>query len=67
MSATLIASATAALTTAATVIVAALPEARDLLSPLTEGGTEFATTAAALFIALPVLAVMTLIAGSAQD
>jgi hypothetical protein len=67
MSAVFIASATAALATAATTVVAALPEARDVLSPLTEGGGEFATTAAALLIALPVIAVMTLIAGSAQD
>jgi hypothetical protein len=67
MSATLIASAAAALTTAATVVLATIPEAHDLLTPLTEGGTEFATTAAALLIAFPVLAVMTLIAGSNQD
>ncbi len=67
MSATLIASVTAAVTTVATVVVASLPEAQAILSPLTEGGSEFATTAAGLMIALPLLAVMTLIAGSAQD
>lgn len=68
MSATLIASATAAVTTVATVVVASLPEAQLILSPLTEGGSEFATTAAGLMIAFPLLAVMTLIAGSAgQD
>lgn len=67
MSATLITSAAAALTTAVTVVVAALPEAQALLSPLTEGGNEFATTAAGLMIALPMLAVLTLVAGSSQD
>ena len=67
MSATIIASAAAALTTAATVVVATLPEAHEILSPLTEGGTEFATTAAALLIAFPLLALMTIIAGSARD
>lgn len=67
MSASIIASAAAALTTAATVIVATLPEAQAILSPLTEGGSEFATTAAAIMIAFPILAVMTVIAGSAQD
>ncbi|MEQ1652187.1 MAG: hypothetical protein ABL897_06855 [Hyphomicrobium sp.] len=67
MSASIIASAAAALTTAATVIVATLPEAQAILSPLTEGGSEFATTAAAIMIAFPILAVMTVIAGSAHD
>jgi hypothetical protein len=67
MSATIITSAAAALTTAATVVVASLPEAQALLSPLTEGGSEFATTAAGLMIAFPIIAVMTVIAGSAQD
>jgi hypothetical protein len=67
MSATLIASATAALTTAATVIATTMPEAQAILSPLTEGGSEYATTAASILFAFPLIAVMTLIAASAQD
>lgn len=67
MSATIITSAAAALTTAATVIVASLPEAQAILSPLTEGGNEFAMTAAGIMIAFPFLAVLTLIAGSSND
>ncbi len=67
MSAIVITSAAAALTTAATVVVATLPEAHAVLSPLMDGGTEYATTAAALLIALPLIAVMTLVAGSSQD
>ena len=67
MSATIITSAAAALTTAATVIVATLPEAQAILLPLTEGGNEFAMTAAGLLIAFPFIAVLTLIAGSSQN
>ena len=67
MSATVIASAAAVLTTAATVIAATLPEAQAILSPLTEGGGEYATTAVAMFIAFPLIAMMTIAAGSAQD
>ena len=67
MSATIITSAAAALTTAATVIVATLPEAQALLSPLTEGGNEFAIAAAGMLIAFPALALMTIIAGSGRD
>ncbi len=67
MSATIIGSAAAALTTAATVVLAASPEAQALLSPLTEGGSEYATTAFALLISFPILAVLTVIAGSSQD
>ena len=70
MSATIIASAAAVFTTAATaatVVAATLPEAQAILSPLTEGGSEFAMTAAGLLIAFPLIAVMTLIAGSTQD
>lgn len=67
MSATIITAAAAALTTAATVIVATLPEAQAILSPLTEGGSEFAMTAAGLLIAFPFIAVLTLVAGSSQN
>lgn len=67
MSASIITSAAAALTTAATVIVATLPEAQAILSPLTEGGNEFAMTAAGVMIAFPFIAVLTLIGGSSQD
>jgi hypothetical protein len=67
MSAALIASAAAALTTAATVVAATMPEVQAILSPLTEGGSEYATAAAGMLFAFPLIAVMTLIAGSAQD
>lgn len=67
MSATIITAAATALTTAATVIVATLPEAQAILSPLTEGGSEFAMTAAGLMIAFPFIAVLTLVAGSSQN
>ena len=67
MSGIIIASAAAALTTAATVVIASLPEAQAILSPLTEGGGEFATTAAAMIFGFPLLAVLTIVAGSAQD
>ena len=67
MSATVIGSAAAALTTAATVIIATLPEAQALLSPITEGGAEYATAAFGMLIGFPILAVLTVIAGSAHD
>jgi hypothetical protein len=67
MSAALIASAAAALTTAATVVAATMPEAQAILSPLTEGGGEYAVTAAGIFFAFPLIAMMTIAAGSAQD
>lgn len=67
MSATIITSAAAALTTVATVIVATLPEAQALISPLTEGGNEFATAAAGMLIAFPAIALMTVIAGTGRD
>jgi hypothetical protein len=67
MSATIIGSATAAATTLATVVVASSPEAQAILSPLTEGGSEYATTIVALLISFPALAVLTIIAGSSKD
>ncbi len=67
MSATVIASAAAVLTTTATVIVASLPEAQALLSPITDGGTEYATAAFAMMIGFPFLAVLTILAGSSND
>ncbi len=67
MSATVIGSAAAALTTAATVVIATLPEAQALLSPITEGGSEYATAAFGMLIGFPILALLTVIAGSAHD
>lgn len=67
MPATLIASAATALTTAATVVATTLPEVHAILSPITEGGSEFAITAAGLLIAFPFLAVLTLISASSSD
>lgn len=63
MTATLIASATAAVTTVATVVAATSADVQALLTPVLEGG-EYGVTAGALLIALPALAIMTVIAGS---
>lgn len=65
MTATILASAGAAVTTVATVVAASSPDLQALLSPLFDGG-EYSLTAGALLIALPGIAVLTLIAGSAE-
>lgn len=67
MSATVIGSTAAALATAATVVIASSPEAQALLSPLAGGGAEYATTAVAMLIAFPILAVLTVLSGSPRD
>lgn len=67
MSATIIAAAATAITTVATVVVATLPEARDLLSPLTEGGSESLIATVSVLLSLPMLAVMTVLATSGRE
>jgi hypothetical protein len=57
----------AAFTTASTVVLATFPEAKDILSPLTEGGSEYTTYVAAMLISFPILAVLTVIAGAGRD
>ncbi|HET6390173.1 hypothetical protein [Hyphomicrobium sp.] len=67
MSVIVVASAAAAITTVATVAVAALPEAHALLSPLTEGGNEYAVTAISILASIPMLGIMAVIATSARE
>lgn len=40
-----------------------VPEAQAVLSPITDGGGEYAATAVGLLFAFPALAVLTLVAG----
>ena len=63
----IIASTTAALTTAVTVLVATFPEANLAFTPLFEPGNEFAALTAGLLISIPGLALLTIIAGAARD
>ena len=60
-------SAAAALTTAATVVIATLPDAQALFSPLTDSGNEYAVAAVSFLASVPILAVMTVLAASARD
>ncbi|HML31160.1 MAG TPA: hypothetical protein PKE16_20420 [Hyphomicrobium sp.] len=55
-------SATAAIATALTVVVASLPDAQALLSPLTEGGNEYAVATASVLASIPMLGVLALLA-----
>jgi hypothetical protein len=63
----IIASAAAALTTAATVLVATFPEASQAFAPLFEPGNEYAALTAGLLVSIPGLALLTVIAGAARD
>jgi hypothetical protein len=67
MSGIVIASAAAAITTVATVVVAALPDAQALLSPLTEGGNEYAIATASVLASIPMLGIMAVLATSARE
>jgi hypothetical protein len=60
-------SAAAAITTVATVVVASLPDAQALLSPLTEGGNEYAIATASVLASLPLLGIMAVLATSARE
>ncbi|MBS0239653.1 MAG: hypothetical protein JSS54_14520 [Proteobacteria bacterium] len=67
MSGIVVASAAAAITTVATVVVAALPDAQALLSPLTEGGNEYAVTTVSVLASLPILGIMAVFATTARE
>ncbi|MBY0558986.1 hypothetical protein [Hyphomicrobium sp.] len=67
MSGIVIASAAAAVTTVATVVVAALPDAQALLSPLTEGGNEYAIATMSVLASIPMLGIMAVLATSARE
>ncbi|RUO99532.1 hypothetical protein [Hyphomicrobium sp.] len=60
-------SAAAAIATAATVVVASLPDAQALLSPLTDGGNEYAVSALSIFASLPMLGIMAVLAASGRE
>jgi hypothetical protein len=53
--------------TAATVVIATLPGAQALLSPLTDGGNEYAVAAVSILASVSVLAVMTVLAASGRE
>lgn len=67
MSGIVAASAAAVVTTVATVVFASLPDAQALISPLTEGGNEYAVAAVSVLASLPILAVMTVLATSGRE
>jgi hypothetical protein len=67
MSGIIAGAAAASIAAAATVIVATLPDAQALLSPLTEGGNEYAIAAASVLASLPMLAIMSVLAISGRE
>jgi hypothetical protein len=67
MSGIVVGSVAAVVTTAATVVVASLPDAQALLSPLTENGNEFAIAAASILASLPMLGIMAVLSVSARE
>lgn len=60
-------SAAAVVTTAATVVAATLPEARDLFAPLTEGGGEYVVGTISVLASFPLLAVLTTLVVTGRD
>ena len=60
-------STAAAISTVATVVVASLPDAQALLSPLTESGNEYAIATASVLASLPLLGFMAVLATSARE
>ena len=66
MSCFIVASATAAVATAATVAIATLPDAQALLSPLIDGN-EYAVSSVSILASAPILAVMTVLAASGRE
>jgi len=60
-------SAAAAITTAVTVVIASLPDAQALLSPLTDGGNEYAIATASVLASLPLLGIMAVLAVSGRE
>ncbi len=67
MSAIVVGSAAAVIATAATVVVAALPDAQALLSPLTEAGNEYAIEAMSVLASIPMLGIMAVLAASGRE
>lgn len=67
MSAVAVGAAGVAIVTAATVLAAAFPDTQALLSPLTEGGNEYAVPAASVLASLPILGVMAVLAVSGRE
>jgi hypothetical protein len=63
----IIVGAAASIAAAANVIVAALPDAQALLSPLTDGSNEYAIAAASVLASLPMLAIMSVLAISGRE
>lgn len=59
-------SAAAALVTALTVVAASLPDAQALLSPLTEGGNEYAVATASVLASVPIISLLALLALTAK-
>lgn len=67
MSGIIVGSAAAALSAAAIVLIATLPDAQALLSPLTENGNEYAVAAASIAASFPMLTVLTVLAISGRE
>ncbi len=67
MSAIIAGSAAAVIATAATVVVAAFPDAQALLSPLTEGGNEYAIATLSVLSSIPMLGIMAVLAASGRE
>ena len=63
----LLTSSTIALTTVVTVFAAAFPEVGQAVGPLFETGNEYAAFSIGMLVAVPGLALLTLIAGAARD
>lgn len=59
-------SATAAVTTVATVVIATIPDAQALLAPLMDGN-EYAVSTASILASVPILAVMTALVASGRE
>jgi hypothetical protein len=59
--------AAAAITTTVTVVTAASPDIAMALQPVFEGGNEYAAAALGFTVAIPGLALLTLIAGAARS
>lgn len=66
MSGIVIASTAAALTTVATAMVATFPEVSQAVAPMFETSHEFAVVSASILASVPVLAVLTMLAGSGR-
>ncbi len=67
MSSIIIGSAAAAITTAATVVIAYLPDAQALLSPLIQNGNEYAVATVSVLASFPMLAAYAVLAVSGRE